>query len=58
MLGYTRFGSAATAISGIWLMRRVRKRNSIRPLGLEDTAAPAAWNAVLFNREGILTCQN
>jgi transposase-like protein len=51
MLGFKRFGSAATTIAGIELMHRIRKRQfNLAMLGLEDAAAPAVWNAVLFDR--------
>jgi len=47
MLGFKRFGSAATTISGIELMHRIRKGQfDLAKLGLERT--PAVWNAVLF----------
>jgi transposase-like protein len=50
MLGFKRFRSAATTIAGIELMHRVRKGQfNLRTLGLKDAAAPAVWNAVLFN---------
>jgi transposase-like protein len=49
MLGFKRFRSAATTISGIELMHRIRKvQFEIRALGLKYTTAAAAWNAVLF----------
>jgi transposase-like protein len=51
MLGFKRFRSAATTISGIELMHRIRKRQfDLSALALEDFAAPAAWNIVPFNR--------
>ena len=51
MLGFKRFRSAATTISGIELMHRIRKGQfDLCALGLKDTAAPSVWNAVLFNR--------
>jgi len=51
MLGFKRFRSAATTISGIELMHRIRKGQfDLATLGLKDTAAAAGWNAVLFNR--------
>jgi hypothetical protein len=51
MLGFKRFRSAATTIVGIELMQRIRKGqfNLFIP-GLKDAAAPAVWNAVLFDR--------
>jgi transposase-like protein len=54
MLGFKRFRSAATTISGIALMHRIRKGQfELWALGLKDTAAPAVWNAVLLNKYGI-----
>ena len=51
MLGFKRFRSAATTISGIELMHRIRKvQFDLCALGIEDTAAPSIWNAVLFNQ--------
>ena len=51
MLGFKRFRNAATTISGIELMHRIRKGQfDLRALVLNDTAAPAVWNAVLFNQ--------
>ena len=51
MLGFKRFRRAATTISGIELMHRIRKGQfDLATLGLEDTAAAAVWNAVLFSR--------
>src|SRR5476651_1993964 len=51
MLGFKRFRSAATTIAGIELMHRIGKEQfNLAMLGLEDTAAPAVWNAVLFDR--------
>ena len=51
MLGFRRFRSAATTIAGIELMHRIRKGQfNFAKLGLKDTAAPAVWNAVLFDR--------
>jgi transposase-like protein len=51
MLGFKRFRNAATTISGIELMHRIRKGQfDLSALGLRDTAAPAVWNAVIFNR--------
>ena len=50
MLGFKRFRNAATTISGIELMHRIRKGQfDFSAIGLKDTAAPAVWNAVLFN---------
>jgi len=51
MLGFKRFRCAATTISGIELMHRIRKGQfDLCALGLKDTAAPAVWSAVLFNK--------
>lgn len=48
MLGFKRFRSAATTISGIELTHRIRKSQfNLAKLGLKEAAAPAAWNAVL-----------
>jgi transposase-like protein len=50
MLGFKRFSDAATTISGLELMHRIRKGQFvIRVLGLKDTTAPSVRNAVLFN---------
>ena len=51
MLGFKRFRNAAITILGIELMHRIRKgRFDLCALGLKGTAAPSAWNAVLFNQ--------
>jgi transposase-like protein len=51
MLGFKRFRSAATTISGIELMHRIRKGQfDLWAVELKDTAVPAAWNAVLFKK--------
>jgi hypothetical protein len=51
MLGFKRFRSAATTISGIELTHRIRKGQfDLAELGLKDAAAPAIWNAVLSTR--------
>jgi transposase-like protein len=51
MLGFKRFRSAATTISGIELTHRIRKGQfDLAKLGLKDAAAPAVWNAVLSTR--------
>ena len=51
MLGFKRFRSAATTISGIELMHRIRKGQfNLSGLRLNETAAPAIWNSILFNR--------
>jgi transposase-like protein len=50
MLGFKRFWNAATTISGIELMHRIRKGQfNFSAPGLKDTSTPAVWNAVLFN---------
>ena len=50
MLGFKWFRSAATTISGIELIHRIRKGQfDLCALGHKDTAAPSVWNAVLFN---------
>lgn len=50
-LGFKRLRCAATTISGIVLMHRIRKGQfDLRALGLKDTAAPSVWNAALFNK--------
>jgi transposase-like protein len=51
MLGFKRFRSAEITISGIELMHRIHKGQfDLCALGLNDTAAPSAWNAVLSTR--------
>ncbi|CAE6867863.1 hypothetical protein R69746_08218 [Paraburkholderia aspalathi] len=51
MLGFGRFWSAATAISGIELMHRIRKgRFDLSALGFNDTTSHTAWNSALSNR--------
>ncbi|SEI27217.1 DDE domain-containing protein [Paraburkholderia hospita] len=51
MVGFKRFSSAATTISGIELMHRIRKgRFNLAKFGLRDTTAPTVWNAVLFDQ--------
>ena len=51
MLGFKRFRRAATTISGIELMHRIRKGQfNLSIPGLKDAPAPAVWNAVLFDR--------
>ncbi|QQC67991.1 IS6 family transposase (plasmid) [Paraburkholderia ginsengisoli] len=51
MLGFKRFWNAATTISGIELMHRIRKRQfDLCTLGLKASAAPYVWNAVLFSK--------
>ena len=48
MLGFRRFRSAATTISGIELIHRIRKGQfNLATLDLEDTATPTVWDAVL-----------
>ena len=49
MLGFNRFRSAATTISGIELMHRIRKGQfNLATFDLKDTATPTVWNAVIF----------
>ncbi len=51
MLGFMRFWSATTTISGIELMHRIRKGQfGLSMLELNDTTAPSVWNAVLSNK--------
>ncbi|CAE6747480.1 hypothetical protein LMG22931_02969 [Paraburkholderia nemoris] len=51
MLGVKRFRSAATTISGIELMHRIRKGQfNLGKLDLNETTTPDIWNAVLFTR--------
>jgi transposase-like protein len=51
MLGFKRFRSAATTISGIELTHHIRKGQfDLAKLGLKDAAAPVVWNAVLSAR--------
>jgi hypothetical protein len=48
MLGFKNFDRAAITIAGIELLHRIHKNQfALRSLRLEDTAAPAIWNAVL-----------
>jgi transposase-like protein len=48
MLGFKRFRGAATTISGIELMHRIRKGQfNLVTLDLKDTTTPTVWNAVL-----------
>ncbi|MEM5354433.1 hypothetical protein VOI32_40875 [Paraburkholderia caribensis] len=43
--------SAATTISGIELTHRIRKGQfDLTKLGFKEAAAPAVWDAVLFDR--------
>jgi transposase-like protein len=50
MLGFKLFRNAATTISGIELMHRIRKGQfNLCALGLEDTSTPAVWNVILFS---------
>jgi transposase-like protein len=51
MLGFKRFRTAATTISGIELMHRIRKGqfNLMKP-NLEYTAAPSVWTAAISSR--------
>ncbi|KVC86755.1 integrase [Burkholderia ubonensis] len=51
MLGFARFRSAATTISGIGLTHRIRKGQlDLAKRGLKEVAAPAVWNAALSTR--------
>jgi transposase-like protein len=51
MLGFELFRSAASTISGIKLMHRIRKGQfHLCALGIKDVTAPSVWNAVLVNR--------
>jgi transposase-like protein len=51
MLGFKRIRSAATTISGIELMHRIRKAQfDLSGLRLNETATPAIWNSILINR--------
>jgi DDE domain len=51
MLGFKRFRSATTTISGIELMHRIREGQfDLTKLGLKEAAAPAVWNATLSDR--------
>jgi transposase-like protein len=51
MLGFKRFRSAATTISGIELTHRIRKSQfDLTELGIKEATTPAVWNAVLSIR--------
>ena len=51
MLGFKRFSSAATTISGIGLMHRIRKDQfDFARLGLGEATTPTVWDAVLSTR--------
>jgi len=51
MLGFKRFRSAATTISGIELTHRIRKGQfDLTDLGLKGATAPAIWNSALSIR--------
>jgi transposase-like protein len=51
MLGFKRFRSAATTISRIELIHRIRTRQfDLSALALEDMAEPSVWNVALLNR--------
>jgi hypothetical protein len=55
MLGFKRFRSAATTISGIELTHRIRKgRFDLAKPGLKDAAAPAVWNAAPLDKVSYL----
>lgn len=47
MLGFKRFRKAAIVIAGIELMHRIRKEQFDVRVSSKETAALAAWNAVL-----------
>ena len=48
MLGFKRFRSAATTISGIELVHRIRKGQfNLAAIDLKDAATPTVWHAVL-----------
>jgi transposase-like protein len=48
MLGFKSFASAANAIAGVELLRRIHKRQfALSRLRRRGQAAPAIWNAVL-----------
>jgi transposase-like protein len=48
MLGFKSFASAANAIAGVELPRRIHKRQfALRRLRRRGQVAPAIWNAVL-----------
>jgi transposase-like protein len=48
MLGFKRFRRAATTISGIELLHRIRKGQfNLTTPDLKDTSTPSVWNAVL-----------
>jgi IS6 family transposase len=48
MLGFKVFRNAAITISGIELMRRIRKGQfKLSRLRIKETSVPAVWNAVL-----------
>ena len=51
MLRFKRFRSATITISGIELMRRIRKGQfDLSAPGLTDTAAPIVWKAILLKK--------
>lgn len=59
MVGFKRFRSAATTISGIELAQHIRKgRFDLSKLGLRGVAVPTVWNAVMSDRQGILSIEN
>jgi hypothetical protein len=48
MLGFKAFRNAATAITGIELLHRIRKGQfGLGRLGVQGQHAPEVWNAVL-----------
>jgi transposase-like protein len=51
MLGFKRFRSAATTISGIELIHRIRKGQfNLATVDLKDAATPTVWDAVLSDQ--------
>jgi putative transposase len=51
MLGFKRLRYAATTISSIELMHRIRKGQfALSAFGLKDAAASTVWNAVQLNQ--------
>jgi transposase-like protein len=59
MLGFKNFACAATTITGIELLRRIRKDQfALGRLNLNGQAAPAVWNSVLaaYAYARVLSC--
>ena len=49
MIGLKRFTNAAVTITGIELMRRIRKGQcALARLGVQSQVVPTIWNAVLI----------